>query len=413
MILKRRNKIMRMKCCVVAIVICLSVLFGFVNASADDSISESLKKGKMNGELKVWYQTNDNDAGDNNIFNKENSIFDAGLGLGYTTGTYRSFSAKVNFFAIDDLSAYDNFANNSTHGVDHSETAAWLGEAFLSYKAKNTLINIGRQTLKSPLVNSDGWAVFPNTFEAILVQNSDIQDTTVAICYVTEERKIKGDKFEDIAENGGLMLGVINKSLPDTTLSGYYYHVDDVSDVNALYLDATTRWNLINLAGQYMLFDPDMFNAKKTNAFGFKVSSKVGMFDLSAAYSTVDDGTLNAARFTDNGCKTPLYTATMSGDADIAGATDTDSYKFSFGLTPTDSLIITASFGYYDHGGNSSAMPNDESTSKELTVKYTGFENVTIFGAYINSDHNGIGGWRGATIHDDLNSIRIWASYKF
>lgn len=404
---------MRMKCSVVAMVICLSVLLGFVNAYADDSISESLKKGKINGELKLWYQTNDNDAGDNKIFNKENSVFDAGLGLGYTTGSYRGFSAKLNFFAIDDLSAYDTFANNSIHGVDHSETATWLGEAFLSYKSKNTLINIGRQDLKSPLLNSDGWAVFPNNFEAILVQNSDIQDTTVAICYVTEERKLKSDKFEDIAEDGGLMLGVINKSLPDTTLSGYYYHVDDVSDVNALYLEATTKMNLVNLAGQYMFFNPDAITTKKTNAFGFKISSKLGMFDLSAAYSTVDDGTLNAAKFSDNGLKTPLYTATMSGDADIAGATDTDSYKFSFGLTPIDSLNITASFGYYDHGGNSSAMPNNESTSKELTVKYTGFKNVTIFGAYVNSDHNGIGGWKGATINDDLNSIRIWAGYKF
>ncbi len=404
---------MIMKYCVVAIVTCLSVLFGLVNAYGDDSISESLKEGKINGELKLWYQTNDYNVGNNKIFNKEKGIFDAGLGLGYTTGDYHGFSVKVNFFAIDDLSAYDNFANNSIHGVDHGETDAWLGEAFLKYKAKNTLINIGRQNLKSPLVNSDEWAVFPNTFEAILVQNSDIEDTTLALCYVTEERRIKGDKFEDIAENGGLMLGLTNKSLPDTTLSGYYYHIDHVSDVSALYLEATTRLGPVNLAGQYMFFDPDMMNSEKTNAFGFKISSKLGMFDVSAAYTAVDDGTLNVARFTDNGCKTPLYSATMSGDGDIAGATDTDSYKFSFGLAPIDSLYITASFGYYDHGGNSSAMANNESTSTELTVKYAGFKYITIFGAYINSDHNGVGGCRGATVNDDLNTIRVWASYKF
>jgi hypothetical protein len=393
--------------------ICISALIGAVNAYADDSISESIKNGKTNGELKIWYQTNDNDTGNNSLFGKENSIFDAGLSLGYTTGSYHGFSARINFFAVDDLSAYDNFADNSIHGVDHGKTASWLGEAFISYKKNNTLINIGRQNLKSPLVNSDDWAVFPNNFEAILLQNSDLPDTTVAVSYVTEERKLKSDTFEDISEDGGLMLGVTNKSIPNSILSGYYYHIGDRSDIDALYLEATTKFRSVNLAGQYMFFNPDGINTEKTNAFGFKISSKLGIFHLSAAYSTVSEGTLNAARLSDSGIKTPLYTTTSSGDGDIAGATDTDSYKFSLDLTPVDDLNITANFGYYDHGSNSSASPNNESTSTELLVQYTGFKNIRLFGAYFNSDHNGIGSCKGATINDSLNTFRMWVSYKF
>src|SRR4030066_85191 len=94
-----------------------------------------------------------------------------------------------------------SISDNSIHGVDHGKTASWLGEAFLSYKKNNTLINFGRQNLKSPLINSDDWAVFPNNFEAILLQNSDLPDTTVAIYYVTEERKLKSDTFNDISED--------------------------------------------------------------------------------------------------------------------------------------------------------------------------------------------------------------------
>jgi hypothetical protein len=395
------------------VLICICALIGAVNAYADDSISESLKNGKVNGELKIWYQTNDNNTGNHIIFDKENSIFDAGLSLGYTTGSYHGFSAHINFFAIDDLNAYDHFANNSIHGVDHGETASWLGEASLSYNKSNTLINIGRQNLKSPLVNSDDWAVFPNNFEAILLQNSDLPDTTVAVSYVTEERKLKSDTFVDFAKDGGFMLGVTNKSIPDSVLSGYYYHIGDTSDIDALYLEVTTKLGSVNLAGQYMLFDPDMLGAKKTDAFGFKISSKVGIFNLSAAYGTVNAGTLNAAKFSDSGMKTPLYTSTLSGDGDIAGATDTDSYKFSFGLAPIDGLNVNFSFGYYDHGGNSSARQNDESISNELEVKYTGFKNITLYGAYINANHNGICAFKGASSNDDLNTIRIWASYKF
>ena len=396
-----------------SVFICVSALIGAAGAYADGSISESIKNGETNGELKIWYQTNDNDIANNSIFGKGNSVFDSGLSLGYTTSSYHGFSARIHFFAIDDLNAYDNFADNSIHGVDHGKTASWLGEAFLSYKKNNTLINFGRQNLKSPLINSDDWAVFPNNFEAILLQNSDLPDTTVAIYYVTEERKLKSNTFVDFAEDGGLMLGVTNKSIPNSVLSGYYYHIGDRSDIDALYLEATTKFRSVNLAGQYMFFDPDMIGAEKTNAFGFKISSRLGIFDLSAAYTTVSDGTLNAAKFSDSGMKTPLYTFTLSGDGDIAGATDTDSYKFSFGLIPIDGLNISYSLGYYDHGSDSSARPDDESMSNELEVKYTGFKNITIFAAYVNANHNGIGAFKGATINDDLNAIRIWASYKF
>ena len=404
---------MSKKCFLVVFLICVSPLIGSVKANATQSVSDAIRNGKINGEFKVWYQTNDNDTGNNNIFDKENSIFDAGLGLGYTTDNYHGFSACVNFFAIDDLGAYDNFANSSIHGVDHSDTASWLGEAFISYNKANTHLNIGRQNLTSPLINSDNWAVFPNNFEAILVQNRDLPNTTVSICYVSEERTLKSETFEDIAEDGGIFLGVVNKSLPNTLLSGYYYHIDDVSDIDAIYFEATAKLSSISLAGQYIFFDPDGINTEETNAFGFKISSKFGIFDLSAAFSSVDNGTLNAAKLSDNGIKTPLYTATLSGDGDIAGATDTDSYKFSIGLSPIDNFNLTATFAYYDHGSNSSARPNDESISDELVIRYTGFKNITLFGAYVYSDHNGIGAWKGATINEALNSIRIWASYKF
>ena len=209
------------------------------------------------------------------------------------------------------------------------------------------------------------------------------------------------------------MLGVENKSIKDVALSGYYYHIKGPSDTNSLYLQVITKLKRINISTQYMLFDSDAANSKATNAYGFLASSKIGKFSLSGSVSTVDKGTLNAAKFSDNGIKTPLYTASICADGDIASATDTDSLKLSAGFSPVDKLSITGTFGYYDHGSHSSASPNNDSTSKELVIKYTGFKNTTIFAAYVNSDHNGIGAWKGCTCNDDLNTIRIWISFKF
>jgi hypothetical protein len=388
------------------------IVIACCNAFGEDSFRDALKNGKTNGEFKVWYQTNDKSTGGHDILDKENSIFDAGLNLGYTTSPWYGFAAAVNFYAVDDLGAYDDIANNSVHRVDASESVSWLGEAYISYGGKSNTIKAGRQNIKSPLINSDDWAVFPNSFEALWFQNTGIKDTSITAAYVTEERTVKSDTFNDFYDDG-YMIGAENKTIPGVTLSGYYYHIKNTSDVDSFYFEAAGKIKAINLAAQYLYFDPDMALADETNAFGFLVSSKIGMFDLSGAFTSVGKGTMMAARFSDNSCKTPLFTQTISGDGDIAGATDTDSYKLTAGVTPVEKLTISLAYGYYDHGSTSSASPGNASKSKELTVKYAGWENITLFAAYVNSDHNGVGGWKGATASEDLNTVRVWASYKF
>ena len=60
----------KIKGSLVLIIIFVSVLAGFINSYANDTLSDALRNGKINGELKVWYQTNDTDTGDNDIFDK-------------------------------------------------------------------------------------------------------------------------------------------------------------------------------------------------------------------------------------------------------------------------------------------------------------------------------------------------------
>jgi hypothetical protein len=383
------------------------------NTYAEDSFRDAVKNGKANGELKVWYQTNDKSTGGHDLFDKQNSIFDAGLNLGYTTSQWNGFAGALNFYAVDDLGAYDDIANNSVHRVDARESVSWLGEAYISYSGKSNTIKAGRQNMKSPLINSDDWAVFPNSFEALWYQNTSIKDTSITAAYVTKERTVKSDTFNDFVHDGGYMIGAENKTIPGLTLSGYYYHIKNTSDVDSLYFEASAKIKAINISGQYLYFNPDALSSDNTNAFGVLISSKIGIFDLSGAFTSVGEGTMMAARFSDNGCKTPLFTQTISGDGDIAGATDTDSYKLTAGVTPVDKLTISLSYGYYDHGSASSASRGNASKSTELTLKYTGFENITLFAAIVNSDHNGVGGWKGATPSEDLNTVRVWASYKF
>lgn len=399
--------------------ICLCLLLMMTmhieTVSAADTISDAIRGGTVSGETKIWYQTNDNDANDKEIFHKENSLFDAGIRLGYITDQYAGFGIGLNFYAVDDLWAHNDFANGSIQGMNQGEDFSWLGEAYLTFNIGNNLLKIGRQNLKTPLVNSDEWALFPNNFMAYLFQNSDLPDTVVSLLYVTEERTRTMETFEDVAEDGVLMVGVKNESIPHTGLSGFYYRVDDdMADIDAVYLEIETQISIIGLSGQYILISPDteIMNVEDTNAYGLKITGDLGVVNLSFAVTSVDDGTLNAVKMSDNGTKTPLYTATVSGDGDIAGATDTDGYKFTIGYGPTESFNLSAAYGYYDHGVNSSVAADDESTSIELVAMYEATEKVALYGAYLNTDHV-TGAFQGADKGDNLNSIRVWARYQF
>ena len=386
------------------------------NLFAADNLFDAIKNGKTKGFMKTWYQTNNNARNNRGIFNKENSIFDTGLMLGYYTDTFRGFGAGVTFYAVDDMYLNDVLACNCIHNTEAKEVGTWLAESYLSYKIRGTIAKIGRQKIASPLLNSDGWAVVPNCFEAVMINSTDIPATTLTAAFVTEERWLKGNEFENIAGDGILMLGAVNKSLPNSFLGAWYYQADDNfdgKDTRAIYLETGTKISDVGLAAQYMLFSGEADIAENTTAFGVKLSWQKGIFALTGAYSSVSDGSFRAAKFSDHGIKTPIYSFTISGDGDIAGGIDTDAYKISAAAKLINGLTVTANYGYYNHGSHFAPNPNKKSTSIELIAKYTGFKDITCFATYVLSDHNGVGAWSGADPDDKLSSIRIWTQYNF
>jgi hypothetical protein len=364
---------------------------------------------------RIWYQTDNNSKQNEDIFNKHNSIFDAGVMLGYETSSFYGFGAAVKFYAVDDLGLHDRIACNCIHNTESGIPGTWLAEALLSYKIRGTFAKIGRQSIKSPLLNSDNWAVVPNHFEALMINNTDIPATSLTAGFVTQENWLKGKKFENMGD-GILLLGAANQSIPNSLLSAWFYHARnfrDGNDVNTVYLDAGTKVFMFGLNAQYMFFSSNSNDLKDTHAYGIKVSWTRKIFELSGAFTSVNKGSFNAAKFSDHGIKTPIYSATISGDGDIAGGIDTYSYKASAAVNVIKDLKLAANYGYYDHGAGFTPSPNTESTSIELVTTYSGISNVTIFAAYVLSDHNGVGAWAGATASDKLSTIRIWTQYSF
>jgi hypothetical protein len=397
-------------------ILLLVIFFTIQFGSAADNLEDVFKNGKAEGFLRFWYQTSDHNLHDRQIFYKENSIFDAGLMLGYTTDDFYGFGAGFKFYAVDDLNMNGKIACNCVHNVNSGQAATYLGEAFLTYKRSGLMAKIGRQNISTPLINSDAWAVVPNNFEALMLYDTDIPNTKLTAGYIKQERWLKSTRFEDVSGDGIYMFGLKNSSISNSFISAWYYHVDRKIDgklFSAVYTDAGTKVIILGLKAQYLHLKSDDPDKKDTNAFGALLNWQEDIFEISVAYTSVSAGSFNAAKISDHGIKTPLYTATISGDGDIAGAVDTDSYKISGTVKLFDNLKLITNVGYFDHGENFSPSPNSQSKSIEFVGRYTAFKFVSFFVGYIMSEHNGVGAWKASGSGAWLNSLRVWSHINF
>ena len=152
--------------------------------------------------------------------------------------------------------------------------------------------------------------------------------------------------------------------------------------------------------------DVDDESTNDTHAYGLRIGSDFGAVDLSLAYTSVNDGDMWPMRLSDHNTQTPLFTATLYGDGDIATVPETDSYKITIGYDPFESLRLTGAYGYYDHGMLLYSTMEDRSTAVEVSAQYTPSDHISLYVAYMNSDFWWLDG-------DALNSIRVWAKYQF
>ena len=339
------------------------------------------------GTAKVYYQTMDHEnfvlgngpvvGNDNDFFDRRSSAADAGLQLRVSNSDVIAgfgFGAEVTGLSTLNLVRYGVVTasmqsaglNVMSTDADDALSSAWVSQAYLTYGLGNTTFKVGRQELPkslSPFAFSEGWNIFKNTFEAALIVNTDLPDTTLVGAYVnrangslsyagsivaitagTGANHMAPDlaDWRDVGQNGTYLLTAQNKSIAGLTATGSFYYAPSFAK------DGTIGWNtayLYNLAGvdinngsssdamvlwgdlaynnadfpvtaavQGGFIDADnTLDLDKTTAWGAKIGGKLGPVALSAAYTSVDiDGTdrgLNVLTVNNFGTsvKSPLY----------------------------------------------------------------------------------------------------------
>ncbi|MBD3809054.1 MAG: outer membrane porin, OprD family, partial [Sulfuricurvum sp.] len=312
----------------------------------------ALDNVKVSGDAKVFYNTNNADYGidDNNDHNADRyqsglfeqgttvdgiggSAADVALRLGVTGDLLKGVSFGVTANAVSTLGLENNLVSNTWTGA-HSgvEDNRWVSEAWLATTMGNTTAKIGRMELDTPLAFSEAWSVAKNTFDAAVVINQDLPDTTLVGAWVGKSNGVDaanaststadrdgilrdGANFQTFAVDGAYAVALVNNSFKPATVQAWYYNVLSVAD--AYWLQADINCQLVKgvtIGAQYANMDPKglLAGIKDSSAYAFKLGYAMDALKVSAAYSKVDDeGTLKIANVATNnlsGAQSKLYT---------------------------------------------------------------------------------------------------------
>lgn len=294
-----------------------------VNSMAADDLASMFKEGKASGQIRAFYIDRDYSGG--------TTVHRDGLAIGgylkYETGMLNGLSAGAAFYTTNKLDTKSSIAgeNDTTLFGPNGDNETYLGEAYLQYKNGNTAFKAGRQKLDTPLAGADDARMLPNLFEAYVLSNTDIKDTSLIAAHVTKfaagtfanaynnqpaalsltsgysgltnATNMVGS-FENMGEyaigkntDGVTVAAAIYSGIPGMKLQLWDYYAHDI--LNAIYAEANYGWSYASgvspyAAAQYIKEDDvGSSYATKVNSdfIAVKAGVKVANFDVYAALS--------------------------------------------------------------------------------------------------------------------------------
>jgi len=374
----------------------------------------------FSGQAVVYYQTAE--AGTGSLFEQANARANAGVQLrAVNKDLFAGIGAGVEVSGLATLGLQEDVVSGimqAGSGSDAVGRGGWISQAYLTYAAGNTSFKMGRQELPkalSPFAFSEGWNVFKNTFDAALVVNSDIPDTTLvgAVVFKGNSNGLATDmsNFSSINPDGTTgddtpvyMVTAVNKSVSDLALTGTYYYTSEIAaneDLNIFWADAKYNAGIATVALQGGTVMCDAL-ADDTTAYGAKVAAKLGMVNASVAFSSVDEKGLGV--FNVGGVKTPLYTQMVLNQGVIRS--DADYVKVGASANVLGGTVI-ANYGYAV-ANNDDIVDGADNNPAELDLIYkTKVFNgsTTLLAAYVMVDPD--------TTAENTNVIRVWGRYNF
>ncbi len=377
---------------------------------------------KFSGNAKLYYDTTDMDP--NDLFDQSNSRGQAAATIAMSADLADGVAGKIAVTGLSTLGLENNLvgglwagATSRNNNVVGLSAQWWVQEAWLAKTFGNTTIKVGRQELDTPLAFTEKWNIAENTFDAAVLLNNDLPQTTLVAAWVGRGNGAPGgqvvygvengsDPFATFAVEGAYAFAAITKLIPNTTAQVWYYNVVQAAQAWWLQADANLGELLPGLSAgiQYANIDPDAAGADTSSAVAVKLGYTIDALKLAAAYSTTDsDGAINISNVATGhtkGSQTKLYTDAW-WNYGYVGMKDTDAFMLSAEYNMEGVADFYAQYTNADTGKNNADM-----TEFALTASKS-FGNLDTTLAYIYTDaddqNNG----------SSYNTIQVYLTYNF
>lgn len=369
-----------------------------------DTLAGAFSEGKVSGEIKSQYFQKE-------VSDKKVNIWTNGGNLSYVTGDFYGLKAGATF-QVASVTASDLDNATTAYDNDQNVSGAVLSEAYLAYTLGNTTAKVGRQYISTPLVAGSGSRIFKESFEGIVIANTDLPNTTIVAAYVDKfqgrtdvatknmlfstggEPKTVSD-FEQV-QDGAYTLYVNNKSIENLTIDAQYAQIDSNTandDIKAFYASASYNLNPLTFEAQTYQTDNGLNSNSDGSAYAVNVTGAIDKLSFGAAYSMVEDDA-NVVAGLGNGAD---YLYTWSEIYGGVYDADTDAYKLSAGYKITDSLALDLMYASWKTGSSERASEMDYIVGYDF--------NKNLSSKFVLATYDGLA--------DESYRSRLYVSYKF
>ena len=347
-----------------------------VAAMALTTTASALEDIKVDGQAKVWYETNnvnDADVFDANGGNSSAEVVfklgmtgkqgDVGFGAEVTQGSTMGLESVL----VDGVRTSANNLDNQDGTGD-----AYVSKAYFTAPvAPDTIIKMGRQELNTPLAFTEKWNAQQNNFDAAVFVNSSVADLTIIGAFVGQTNTAGSFKatqeFNQMTGGAYALAALYNNK---TVAANFWaYNLNDVAGkpAQAVWLDAGMNLGDANVKGYVAVIAPNSdLNLDNTTAVALAADYTVSGIKLFGAVSSVsEDGAVAVANVATGGKKTQLPTAGVYTDGVYVAQMNSTAVKLkAAGKVGSTGLALQAVTNMNDTVGNEAL----ETTEIDLIV---------------------------------------------
>lgn len=151
--------------------------------------------GKISGQWRTFYV--DRTYTGSAFMNNRNALNTGGW-VGYDSPDWRGLGIGAKIYGVTPFEIHDGPRTSSNYDPSlfgsGFESYAYIGELYFNIALQNTgsfldktAIKVGRQRLNTPFISADDARILPNLFEAAMVTNKSLPDTTLTLGHVWKE----------------------------------------------------------------------------------------------------------------------------------------------------------------------------------------------------------------------------------